>query len=122
MRATWHHRPTEVAVPRPLWLPPGPAGDLLGSFIFSAISGASDADFWVSPSCILTTPWFPWLQAPDFSQFPSMAPPSLGTLSVLALSWTSPCPAGWGLSEHFLQFPKPQLPHAATSHTLDVYF
>ena len=39
-----------------MWLPRGPAGGLLGNLIFSAVVGASDADVWVSPSRILTTP------------------------------------------------------------------
>ena len=87
-----------------MWPPNGQASDFLGNLTFAAVPGASDGDVWVFPSHVLTTPWFPWLQAPDFSQFPTVALPSLGTLSVLLLPWISSCPAGSGLSEHFLQF------------------
>lgn len=86
-----------------MWPPNGQASDFLGNLIFAAVPGALDGDVWVFPRHVLTTPWFPWLQAPDFSQFPSVAPPSLGTLST-AVAWISSCPAGWGLSEHFLEF------------------
>lgn len=34
---------------------------------WGSLSSLLDADVWVSPSHVLTFPWFPWLQTPDFS-------------------------------------------------------
>ena len=71
MQAIWHHYLPEVAIT---------GGLLMARPVISAVPGALDADVWNSSSHVLTNPWFWWLQAPDFSHFPSMAPPALGTL------------------------------------------